>query len=323
MINLKRLIKALKLGIDCEIVDNGGDMCLYLKENAKKLHEGYWGDENNPITYFTNKSKNDNFIGGMDYEVQYFGEIQGVYVRALEVMEEYRVFGKETAFIILFDEFTKNAIQSTVDSYGKENVFVYAQFDNKALERSLLRHMYNRTGVYLINDYMEKIGIKKIKNALKQGDFEYIDSLFRIDKRFDGDFLINHHVEEVVNKDLLENRELSLDVVFYLKNQYGLLSDYDVEDTINFESEEIQLKIVEQEGCMIKYITNPSEKVKRVAIEDDVFAIEYIDELSEELQLLAVQKDDYIFRYIKNPSQAVIDYMNSKVASSLRKKIIK
>lgn len=321
--NLKRLIKALKLGVDCEVVDDGGSISLYLKENAKKLHEGHWGDENNPITYFTNKSRNDNFIGGMDYEVQYFGEIQGVYVRALEVMEEYRVFGKETAFIILFDEFTKNAIQSTVDSYGKENVFVYAHFDNEGLERSLLRHMYNRTGVYLINDYMEKIGIKKIKSALKQGDFEYIDSLFRIDKRFDGDFLINHHVEEVVNKDLLENRELSLDAVFYLKNQYGLLSDYDVEDTINFESEEVQLKIVNQEGWMIKYIDNPSEKVKRAAVENNVFAIEYIDELSEELQLMAVQQDDYVFRYIKNPSQSVMDFMNSKVASLFKKRIMR
>ena len=51
--------------------------------------------------------------------------------------------------------------------------------------------------------------------------------------------------------------------------------------------EEEQLKIVQRDGCCIKFIKNPSEKV----------------------QLEAVKKYGYVIGYIDNPSEELIDYI--------------
>lgn len=67
--------------------------------------------------------------------------------------------------------------------------------------------------------------------------------------------------------------------------------------------EEEQLKIVQRDGCCIKFIKNPSEKVQLEAIRENVDAIKYITNPSEKIQLEAVRQTGYDIRYIKEPSE--------------------
>ena len=50
-----------------------------------------------------------------------------------------------------------------------------------------------------------------------------------------------------------------------------------------------QLASIQQDGCAIKYIKEPSEKVQMVAVQQNGWAIQFIKNPSEKVQLAAVK----------------------------------
>lgn len=74
-------------------------------------------------------------------------------------------------------------------------------------------------------------------------------------------------------------------------------------------SEKVQLEAVKGNGYDIRYIKEPSEEVQLEAIRENPDAIQYIKNPNEELQLEAVKKYGYVIQYIKNPSEELIDYI--------------
>ena len=70
-------------------------------------------------------------------------------------------------------------------------------------------------------------------------------------------------------------------------------------------SEKVKLAAVERDGYAIEFIKNPSEKTQLAAVERDAFLMEYIKNPSKEVQLAAVKKDGNVIQYIKNPSKEV------------------
>ena len=75
---------------------------------------------------------------------------------------------------------------------------------------------------------------------------------------------------------------------------------------INKEQEErFQLEAVRQDGCAIRYISNPSLKIQLEAIKRNGCAIEFIKNPSEEVQLAAVRENEYALRYINNPTDYI------------------
>lgn len=69
----------------------------------------------------------------------------------------------------------------------------------------------------------------------------------------------------------------------------------------NTLSEAEQISHIRKFPLLIQYIQNPSELVKKTAIENYEPSVKYITELSNELQILAVTKYPYVIKYIKNP----------------------
>jgi len=55
-------------------------------------------------------------------------------------------------------------------------------------------------------------------------------------------------------------------------------------------------------GELIQFIDNPSEKVQLVAVAEDGYSIQYIQNPSEKIQLAAVEQDGLSIRFIQNPS---------------------
>jgi len=82
--------------------------------------------------------------------------------------------------------------------------------------------------------------------------------------------------------------------------QNGLLIEF-----IENPSEKVQLAAVNQDGSAIRFIENPSEKVQLAAVRKDPYVIEFIKNPSEEVQLEAVSQDGFLIRFIKNPSEKV------------------
>jgi hypothetical protein len=75
---------------------------------------------------------------------------------------------------------------------------------------------------------------------------------------------------------------------------------------IDNPSEELKkLAVQTKNGLAIHYIKNPSEEVKKLAVQENGYAIRFIKNPSEEIQKLAVQQDAFAIRYIDNPSEEV------------------
>lgn len=72
------------------------------------------------------------------------------------------------------------------------------------------------------------------------------------------------------------------------------------------DTEEEQLKEVQENGLAIQFINNPSLKVQFYAIRKDPYAIQYIDNPIEELQLEAIKKNPFVIGYMKNPTEDVL-----------------
>ena len=70
-------------------------------------------------------------------------------------------------------------------------------------------------------------------------------------------------------------------------------------------TEREQIDMVEQDGCAIAYIKNPSEAVQLAAVSQKGDAIYYIKNPSEAVQLAAVKQNGDAIDDIKNPSEAV------------------
>jgi hypothetical protein len=76
-------------------------------------------------------------------------------------------------------------------------------------------------------------------------------------------------------------------------------------------NEFIQMKLVQRNGLIIKYIINkgiiPSEKVQLAAVNKNSSAIHYIKNPSEKVQITAVNENYESICYIKNPYPSVIE----------------
>lgn len=95
----------------------------------------------------------------------------------------------------------------------------------------------------------------------------------------------------------------------YIINKYGRKEwDYFVDSNvyeIYTSSEEEQIKQVQDNGCYIRYIKEPIEKVKLEAIKQNGYVIQYIENPTKEMQLLAVKDRGNNIKYIKEPSEEV------------------
>ena len=74
---------------------------------------------------------------------------------------------------------------------------------------------------------------------------------------------------------------------------------------LNYYPEEDQIDIVAEHPRALKYISKPSEKVIRAALESDPYAIRYVDNPSEELQLWIVKRAPEAIGSIRNPTSRV------------------
>ncbi len=88
-------------------------------------------------------------------------------------------------------------------------------------------------------------------------------------------------------------------------DKYGILPKEAGLSLYAFESEEVQLEIVKQNGYCIRFIHNPSEAVQLAAVKRNCSAIGYIKNPSEEAQLEAVKQNGTAIEYIHNPSEVV------------------
>lgn len=72
-------------------------------------------------------------------------------------------------------------------------------------------------------------------------------------------------------------------------------------------NEALQLLAVEKDGPSIRWIANPSEKVKLCAVKHDKTGetIHYILDPSEELQILALENHENAFTHMKDPTEKV------------------
>ena len=70
-------------------------------------------------------------------------------------------------------------------------------------------------------------------------------------------------------------------------------------------NEELQLKVVNQDGNALQHIKNPSEKVQLAAVQQNGRAIQYIENPSEKVKLEAVKQNGWAISYLEKPSEAV------------------
>jgi hypothetical protein len=94
------------------------------------------------------------------------------------------------------------------------------------------------------------------------------------------------------DSDILASEEIQKLAV----QQNGCVIQY-----IDNPSKKIQRLAMRQNGCAIQYINGPSKKIQKLAVQQNGCAIQYIDEPSEEIQMLAVQQDESAIEYIRHP----------------------
>ena len=91
-------------------------------------------------------------------------------------------------------------------------------------------------------------------------------------------------------------------------------ADYNMKNTINYLTEDQQLKIIRCNYEAIKWINNPSIKIQEEVINYDSSMIKYIINPNEYIQLLAVKLDWFNINRIEKPTMAV-----KKLAISINK----
>ena len=83
-------------------------------------------------------------------------------------------------------------------------------------------------------------------------------------------------------------------------------------------SKKVQKLAVQQNPWAIEYIHDPSEEVQKLAVQQNVWAIEYMHDPSEEVQKLAVQQDPDVFSLIRNPSKELCIFAVEKNVDNLK-----
>jgi hypothetical protein len=117
---------------------------------------------------------------------------------------------------------------------------------------------------------------------------------------------------------VLHRNELRQTVVFAPRSDLDLIGIFVTEEDIKATkrkalimnpNEEMQLKIISQDGLAIKEIIKlgiiPSKAVQLAAVKDNGHAIQFIKNPSEEVQVAAVKKYGDAIVWIKNPSEVV------------------
>ena len=109
------------------------------------------------------------------------------------------------------------------------------------------------------------------------------------------------------NPDSLEVRTMDTDSIIFKKARESILNLYPTRQDFldKYMTEKVQLRMVKEDGLLIRYIKNPSENIKLKAIKQDYRSIQYIENPSEAIKLEAAKQNGYVIEYIKNPSEAL------------------
>lgn len=100
-------------------------------------------------------------------------------------------------------------------------------------------------------------------------------------------------------------RNVRKELVGKLKGYISSANSGILKERINNIPAEVQLIVLGMDGCLIKYIKEPSEIQKLTAVTSDDDSIKYIYDPSEKIKLMSVQTNGYSIRHIKNPSKEI------------------
>ena len=143
--------------------------------------------------------------------------------------------------------------------------------------------------------------------------------------KFGGQYFINLNLQtgelyqfHFESKQFMDKNDNSIEIVPLLNNNISLFNFYKkhfgnslIGKTtcgimfVDNPTEEMQMKIIRQDGSAIQYINNPAEKVQLAVVKKNGFTIQYINNPSEKVQLAAVKQDGKLIRWINNPSAKV------------------
>jgi hypothetical protein len=136
--------------------------------------------------------------------------------------------------------------------------------------------------------------------------------------------------KELERESKLNNFE---EIQLYEKNELGLNTKEEVDKY--YESREIELvksfteaqkiKYVKENYWSIQWVTDPSDKICKAAIREDVLSMDYIDNPSESVQLEYIKRIDYGSKFEKRDARKYIKdgKISSKKALELFKKMEK
>lgn len=168
---------------------NDGELELYINEKAERRHETAWGKEGNSSMFYKPKEGwNEDVIAFIKWNVT--NQLPGIYVitlRYVEIMYDYRnsINPEANTFSILMDKFEEEAIKPTVNKYGIDNVFFYANYFNDNLKNKIE------------NEYMESWGIRNLIDSKE----EILDQ--RIEEK-DIEFIIEYREYFNINEERME-----------------------------------------------------------------------------------------------------------------------
>lgn len=83
-------------------------------------------------------------------------------------------------------------------------------------------------------------------------------------------------------------------------------------------SEEDKINTLKTDGSYLKYIKNPTEEMKKIAVQQNGYAIKFISNPSNELIEIAIRQQPSNSMYIENPTKEQIELMISIDPMSIR-----
>ena len=166
------------------------------------------------------------------------------------------------------------------------------------------------------------LNIEKRKEIISRGKeyFEFLDShsflcselKLDVDKVNKYEYNDNGFEVDQINDLLNDSEEAKKWVEKFIKTKEfqkicieSVVSDGKAIKYIKNPSEKLKEIAVKQNGNAIKYIKNPSEKLKELAVKQNKNAIKHIKNPSTKIQELAVKQNGYVIKYIKNPSEKI------------------
>lgn len=172
---------------------------------------------------------------------------------------------------------------------SNETKFLELTFTTKESLRGTLVNFMKRVW------FREKLSDLNISETI---DFDIDDF-----DNFDFDTIIPKMQQFYLNKSLLQE-----DVIFH-----EIPETYLIEETIENE--------LKKDWSLLQFISDPTEEMMSIAINQDPYSIKYINNPSEELQLLAIKKNPYSITSIKDFDESLLDkaiHINWNVISLIK-----